>query len=211
MGNKIKNLEIVAGCNRILNTTEELNKFIHKTYDAECGSGFYAIRDIDIAAAYANTATFKFGGKAYVNFFELNVKKLIEDGIKIYYFNNLNIETMEYLSFNVNGKLSPHCSLNRYRNLRPVDVCMNCKDINCKWNSEYIQAILLDCIDINLTDIFIDYFDKKININQASKLIYEELDNATDGKFKFQIVLRGKILDLDNGYLKFIRALPANI
>lgn len=201
-------INIIAGCNRILNSTEELNKFIRKDYNAECGSGFYSIKDRDIAESYAIRAALNYGGKPYLNFFTLNIGKICNDGIKMAYFNELNEETMKYLSYNVVGKLPDHCYLNKYKNLRPVDVCMDCQYQNCNWNAEYIQAILLDCIYTNLTYIFIDYFNKKIDIEEASIKIYEELDAYTDNRFKFQIVLRNRILNLDNRYLVFDKAVP---
>lgn len=206
---KIKGVkQIVSGCNRILNTSEELKKYIHKNYDAECGSGFYSINDIDIASGYAYRSAARFGGHPYLNYFELNINKIIEDKITRSYFNRLNEETLEYLSLNINGKLHDNCPLKRYRNLRPVDVCMDCKNKDCKWSANYIESILLDCSFFNLTDIFIDYYDNKINKNEASEKIYEMLDEETGGNFKFQIVLRGEILDIDNNdYLNFIKSI----
>lgn len=208
---KVKGVKIIiSGCNRILNNTKELNKFTHKTYDAECGSGFYSIEDIEIAKQYALKSSINYGGHAYINFFELNVNKLIEDGITRAYFNKLDDKTIEYLTDNINGKLPEHCALKRYRNLRPVDACLKCNN-DCKWNSNYIESILLDCALFDLTEIFINYYDGKIDKEELSRQVYEMLDEETGGKFKFQIVLRGEILDIDNKpYLNFIGYVPVD-
>ena len=211
MGEKSKlqnRITLVSGSNRKLNTEEEIKKYIHKRYDAENGSGFYSIKDIEIATLYAKKAAADYGGTAYLNYFELDFNKLIQDNISRAYFNEIDEDTMEYLGYNINGKLPPHCPLNKYRNLRPKDVCMECKETDCSWNSEYIESILLDCIDTNFTDIILDYYDGKIDLVEADDRFKEKLDEYTGGKFKFQVVLRGRILDLDNHYLEPTAQIP---
>lgn len=195
---------IVNGNNHKVNTRERLEEYVKKNKNTECGSGFYCIQDVDIAKKYAHRAAKLYGGKPTLNIYRLN-HDLITRDLAIAYFNSIeDPRTLEYIGANLQGRFPDFCKVEPEERAgkRPVELCYACRQ-NCPWAAEYIEAILSDAT-YSLDDIFVDFWNEKISFQNALEKIYERVDAKND-KLRVQIVLRGKILDIDHfNYLEYV-------
>lgn len=136
---------ILNGSNHVIDDKKKLEEYILKGYDAECGSGFYTIQDIEIAEKYARECADTFGGNPVINFYSVNMDK-IETNLTTAIFDDLEEEsTMIYLSHNISGKLPDFCEDKEsfINGTKPRNICYSCNK-NCKWNAKFIYAVLSD-------------------------------------------------------------------
>lgn len=188
---------IVNGNNHIVNIREALEEYIKKGYNAECGSGFYCIKDMDIAKKYAYRAATEWGGRPTLNFYHLN-HTLIRRDLKVAYFNSVESqETLDYLGGNITGNFPSFCKVEAEdrSGKRPADLCYVYPH-SCPWSADYIEAVLSDAT-YNLDDVFVAYWNKQASFHDTIETIYEKIDEANDS-LRFQVVLRGKILDIEH-------------
>lgn len=193
---------LVKGANRILNDMTKAFDFSSYTYNKECASGFYMIKDEDIAETYAIEIAKQ--GKteedrhAYVNYYILNLAEIKKD-LKQAYFNRLDKESIHYVGENILGVFPKHCEYYGKSNLSPMDTCHICENEMCNRNADYIEAILsYNGKGKTLDDILKSVVTGDISEEDAIEQINEKL-SEWDSPIRIQIVLRKNAKD----YIKY--------
>lgn len=189
MTNKIASGLLLKGSNRVIEIEDIV---LEKDYNAECASGFYLIRDINIAKYYARKLTNLYGGTPIINIYKFDfnkVKKVLENS----YFNELNEKSMRYIGENLKEILPKDCP--RQDGGLPRELCHTCLVKNCERNADYIEAILSEGGYYNLDDILIDLIDDKIDDDEAILRINEELRKENLIEIPIQFLLREKAIN----------------
>ena len=182
------NLPLIKGANREIGIDDII---IDKDYNAENASGFYLIKDIEIAKYYARKLTKLYGGKPTINLYNFdltNAKELIKEA----YFNEINEESMLYIGQNLKEILPEDCP--RQGEGLPRQLCHHCNIPRCKRNADYIESILSEGGYYNLDNILIELVDKKITNEEAILKINKTLKEAGVDEIKIQISLREKAI-----------------
>ena len=194
--NNSKATEVIMlckGANRILNNLDEAFKYQLKKYNAECGSGFYTIRDEDLAEKYARAFT-STGQIPIVNYYKFELQRMKRDCIRQAYFNDLSFNSLDYVGRNLSGIFPSSCKYNRDPNISPKDKCYECDNELCEWSSPYIEAFLSENVDFCFDDILKSFIVKDISEEEAVSKINKILIEHKS-PLRIQIVIRSDLKD----------------